>query len=471
MDASPFVEGCKATCDLENKRMARILLIEEDGDARDALAGLLREHGYEIQEATDLREALGRLEEEDFHLVLANEWEGDRPVGVALFDRIRDRDFATEVILFARRGNVQGAVQAVRKGAYDVLEKPLDPELLLLSVKRALERKRLRTQVRHLSSVLKRRYRLEGFVHRSTQMEEILRLVQRVSQVDATVLIQGESGTGKELISRALHAHSRRKDGPFHVADCGTIPENLLESEFFGYSKGAFTGAVTARRGLFEVTSGGTLLLDEVGELPFALQVKLLRVLQEKEIRPLGSDRPRRVDVRILAATNKDLEEEVARGSFRKDLFYRLNVISIRVPPLRERPDDVLPLAEYFLQKYGKRMGLAPLHIDPAAAHLLLQYRWPGNVRELENVVQRAVALTGGDTIRPEDLPDAVRGEPDRDGFPWVPGSTLDEMVKRYILHVLREQRGNRVRAARVLGIGRNTLWRKLKAYGHPTRE
>jgi len=447
--------------------MSRILLIEEENDTRTGLVRLLREHGYEIHEVASVQEALVFLEEEDFHLILSNGWIGDRPVGMELLDWIRDRQVAAEAILFARRGNVQGAVEAIRKGAYDVLEKPLDPDLLLLSVQRALERKRLKSQVRHLSSVLKRRYHLEGFVHRSRQMEEILKLVQRVSQVDATVLIQGESGTGKELISRALHAHSRRKDGPFHVIDCGTIPENLLESEFFGYQKGAFTGAVNAHKGLFEVSSGGTLLLDEVGELPFSLQVKLLRVLQEREIRPLGSDRPRKVDVRILAATNKDLQEEVDRGNFRQDLFYRLNVISIRVPPLRERPDDVLPLGEFFLQKYGKKMGLAPLHLDPATAHLLLHYRWPGNVRELENVMQRAVALTAGDTIRPEDLPETLRGERTEGAFPVGGPATLGEMEKRYILHVLEQQQGSRGRAATVLGIGRNTLWRKLKRYGY----
>jgi DNA-binding NtrC family response regulator len=450
--------------------MSRILVIEEEEQARAHLVQLLQEKGYEIHQAESMQEAFRQAEEEDFDLILSDGWVGDREVGAELLRLLQEREAVSETILFARRGNVQGAVAAIRNGAYDVLEKPLDPDLLLLSVQRALERKRLKNQVRHLSSVLKRRYRVEGFVYRSRQMEEILRLVQRVSQVDATVLIQGESGTGKELISRAIHARSRRKTGPFHVIDCGTIPENLLESEFFGYQKGAFTGAVAARKGLFEVSSGGTLLLDEVGELPFLLQVKLLRVLQEREIRPLGSDRPRKVDVRILAATNKNLQEEVDQGGFREDLFYRLNVISIRVPPLRERPDDILPLGEYFLQKYGRKMGLPSLHIDPSAAHLLLQYRWPGNVRELENVIQRAVALANGDTLRPEDLPEPVRGDRDVEPFPMEAGSTLESVEKRYILHVLEQQGGNRGRSAEVLGIGRNTLWRKLKAYGYQDR-
>jgi len=451
--------------------MARILVIEEDEKAREHLVQQFHHKAYEVHEAGSTQDAFRRLEEEDFDLILSDGWIGDRAVGAELLHLIQERETAAETILFAQRGNVQGAVEAIRKGAYDVLEKPLDPDLLLLSVQRALERKRLKNQVRHLSSALKRRYHVEGFVYRSRQMEEILRLVQRVSQVDATVLIQGESGTGKELISRAVHARSHRKTGPFHVIDCGTIPENLLESEFFGYKKGAFTGAVVARKGLFEASSGGTLLLDEVGELPFLLQVKLLRVLQEREIRPLGSDRPRKVDVRILAATNKNLQEEVDRGNFREDLFYRLNVISIRVPPLRERPDDILPLSGYFLQKYGRKMGLPSLRIDPTAAHQLLQYRWPGNVRELENAIQRAVALANGDTLRPEDLPEPVRGDSGGSALPVGAGSTLESVEKRYILHVLEQQGGNRGRAAEVLGIGRNTLWRKLKAYGYQDGE
>jgi len=446
--------------------MARVLVMEEDERARAGLVGLLREKGYDVQACETPEEVFRRVEDEAFDLILCDGWIRGRSLGAELLERTREQGAAAEIVLLAGPGNLQGAVEAIRQGAYDVLQKPPDPDLLLLSVQRALERKRLKNQVRHLSSVLKRRYRVEGFVYRSRQMEEILRLVQRVSQVDATVLIEGESGTGKELISRAIHARSGRKTGPFHVIDCGTIPENLLESEFFGYRKGAFTGAATSRKGLFESSSGGTLLLDEVGELPFLLQVKLLRVLQEREIRPLGSDRPRKVDVRILAATNKNLQDEVERGNFREDLFYRLNVISIRVPPLRDRPDDILPLSEHFLQKYARKMGLPRLQLDPSAFQCLLNYPWPGNVRELENAIQRAVALANGDVLRPEDLPDAVRGEAAGRAPIAEAGSTLEAVERRYILQVLEEQGGNRGRAAEILGIGRNTLWRKLKAYG-----
>jgi DNA-binding NtrC family response regulator len=447
--------------------MSRILVIEGEDHIRALLVRLLEEKGHEILEARDGPDAFRRVEEEDFDLILSDVQIEGRSVGMEILDWIREQESASEAILFTGQGNIQIAVEAMKNGAYEVLEKPFDRDMLLLGVQRALERKRLKNQVRHLSSALKRRVLVEGVVYRSRQMEEILKLVQRVSQVDSTVLIQGESGTGKELISRAIHAQSRRKNGPFHVIDCGTIPENLLESEFFGYKKGAFTGADTSRKGLFEVSSGGTLVLDEVGELPFLLQVKLLRVLQEREIRPLGSDRPRKVDVRILAATNKNLQEEVERGNFREDLFYRLNVISLRVPPLRERPDDILPVAEYFLQKYVRKVGRPPMRIDSSAAHQLLQYRWPGNVRELENAVQRAVALAGGDILLPADLPEAVHGGRARSDLSMDSGATLGEMEKQYILHVLKEQGGSRGRAAEVLGIGRNTLWRKLKSYGH----
>ncbi len=446
--------------------MTRILVIDEDPSVRDELRGIFQGRGYDVTEAENEAESLRRVEEEDIDLICSEMHVQGKTVGMDLLERIKREERATEIILFTRQGNIQSAVEAVRRGAYDVLAKPIDPDKALLSVQRALERKRLKRQVQHLSSVLKRRYHAEGIVYRSQQMEDILRLVQRASQVEATVLVQGESGTGKEMIARAAHAQSPRKTGPFRVIDCGSIPENLLESELFGHKKGAFTGAESSRRGLFHVSDGGTLLLDEVGELPFSLQVKLLRVLQEKEIRSVGSDQPRKIDVRILAATNKDLKKEVYNGRFREDLFYRLNVITILVPPLRERPDDILPLAKHFLQKHGKKKGLPTLRIDPTAADLLFRHTWPGNVRELENAMEHAVVLAGGEVLLPEDLPSTVGGELLFSALPMDEGLSLDEMEKRYILHILKQEKGNRIRAAKVLGIGRNTLWRKLKSYG-----
>jgi two-component system response regulator HydG len=450
--------------------MARVLILDEEYTVRTDLSSWLRERGHEVEEFATASEAIRRMEEEDFDLILCDFLVQQEPVGLDILGWVKGRDGATEVILLTRQGNVEDAVRATKEGAYDVLVKPCEPDVVMRSVHHALERKRLKRQVRHLSSVLKRRFRVEGIVYRSQQMEEILELVKRVSQVDATVLIHGESGTGKELIARAVHAQSPRKTGPFHAIDCGAIPESLLESELFGHTKGAFTGATSARKGLFEVTWGGTLLLDEVGELPLPVQVRLLRVLQEREVRPLGSDRVHKVDVRIVAATNKDLQEEVNRGAFREDLYYRLNVISMRIPPLRERPDDILPLAEFFLQKYSKKVGRTPLKLDPSAANYLLRSRWSGNVRELENAMQRAVALASDDVLRTSDLPHGTQDDLLSPPPPLDVEGTLEDMEKRYILYVLNKHKGNRARTAAVLGIGRNTLWRKLKSYGYKDR-
>ena len=447
--------------------MTRILILDEDETVRSAATSALRDRGYTVEGLARSGEALRRLEQDDFDLVLCDLKSTDPHEQDGIVARLTRRDTATEMIVLTTQDGVRKAATLSRKGAYDVLTKPLDPDALLRSVHHALERKRLRKQVQHLSSVIKRRYQIEGIVYRSQQMEEILRLVRRVSQVDATVLILGESGTGKELIARAIHAQSPRQTGPFHAIDCGAIPQSLLESELFGHTKGAFTGAESSRKGLFEVSSGGTVLLDEVGEMPLALQAKLLRVLQEREIRPVGSDRPRKVDVRILAATNRNLQEEANRGTFREDLYYRLNVISMPVPALRDRPDDILPLAEHFLQKYGRKVSRAPLQLEASTASLLLRYRWPGNVRELENAMQLAVALASGSSMRPGDLPESIREGMLLTPFPLDADLTLEEMERRYILHVLKKNGGNRARTAGVLGIGRNTLWRKLKTYGY----
>jgi len=447
--------------------MAKILIVDDEPSVRTTLAVLLRKRGYEVEEAASVREALERMENKHYDLVLTELNIQNRPEGMDLLEQIRSRKVATEVIVLTGQGSIQAAAETIQKGAYKYLTKPYDLDMLLLSVQHALERKRLRNQVRQLSSVLKRREEIAGLVYRSQPMEEILSLVRRVAQVDATVLIQGESGTGKELIARAIHSLSPRKSGPFHVVDCGAIPETLLESELFGHTKGAFTSADSSRKGLFEVTQGGTLLLDEIGELPFPLQVKLLRVLQEGEIRPLGSNTSRQVDVRMLAATNKNLQQEVQAGGFREDLYYRLNVISIRVPALRERPEDILPLALHFIQEYSAKLLWSPLQIDPSAANLLLRHGWPGNVRELKNAMQRAVALASGDTLRAEDLPESIRESPQAPVLPMNEEVPLAEMERRYILQVLKKCQGDRGRTAGVLGIGRNTLWRKLKSYGY----
>lgn len=453
--------------------MSRILIVDSDRAVRTTVGLMLRKNGYEVEEAERVEDALERIEKSRPDLVLTELSFGDRPSGMNILEWVKSRGAETDVIVLTGQRAIQSASKAMERGAFRYLTKPFDPDLLLLTVEHALERRRLRNQVRRLSSALKRREGIEGIVYRSRKMEEILLLVRRVSQVASTVLIQGESGTGKELIAKAIHALSQRKNGPFQTVDCGAIPENLLESELFGHTRGAFTGADAPRKGMFEVAHGGTLFLDEVGELPLSLQVKLLRALQEGEVRPLGANQARKVDVRVLAATNKDLQAEVASGRFREDLYYRLNVISLRVPPLRERPEDILPLAHHFLSEYGARvLSATPLQIDPQAAALLERYPWPGNVRELENAMQRAVALASGGILRVEDLPDSIRANQGAGrGAPAVFEAGQDlplaEVEKRYIIDVLRRHGGDRSRTAAVLGIGRNTLWRKLKAYGY----
>lgn len=362
-------------------------------------------------------------------------------------------------------GSVDSAVAAMRLGAFDYLQKPFHPDEVFLRIDKAFERVTLRREVQNLRRQIRDRVLTPGLVGHSRALHQVLDLVSRVAPSDATVLIQGESGTGKELIAKTIHHHSLRAAGPFVAINCGALPEALLESELFGHVKGAFTGAVGHKKGLFEEAQHGTVFLDEIGDMPLTLQVKLLRVLQEREIRRVGGTAVLPVDLRVLAATNKDLAHLVSRGAFREDLYYRLNVILVTLPPLRERPEDIAPLAEHFLSTYAAKMGkiMAPL---PAEVHdLLARYPWPGNVRELANVMERAVVLAQ-DRLRPADLPLALRqGLPP--GIPAAPGheQTTSDLERAHVLHTLDRLEWNVSRAAKALGIGRTTLWRKLKRY------
>jgi DNA-binding NtrC family response regulator len=368
------------------------------------------------------------------------------------------------VILVTAFGNVDGAVEAIRRGAFDYVSKPYDVDAVALTAARALEQRRLASENRALRRQLRDKYRLENAVGRSEAMLQVFKIAARVAASDATVLILGESGTGKELVARAIHGASPRATGSFVPVDCGAIAEGVLESELFGHVKGAFTGAQSARRGLFEEAGGGTLFLDEIGDVGPGLQARLLRALQESTIRRVGANEAIPVDVRVVAATNKDLEAVVRAGRFREDLFYRLNVVPLRIPPLRERREDVPLLAEHFAAKHGKGEGAA---ISAEARELLQAYDWPGNVRELENVVARALAINPSGVVVPADLPDRIRGaanaEPAK-GLPLPPGvrPTLDELSRRYVSLVLAECGGNKTKAAEQLGIDRKTLYRIL---------
>jgi two-component system response regulator HydG len=381
--------------------------------------------------------------------------------GMDLLREVKARNPGIEVLIFTAYGTVDSAVEAMKLGAYDYIGKPFDEEELLLKVKRALEHTALVREVRELKALLAGQEGEKDIVAKSEGMRLVLMRVSQVAPTEATVIIQGDSGTGKELVARAIHHASPRRDRPFIPINCSTLPETLLESELFGYEKGAFTGAEKAHKGLFEAAHGGTLVLDEIGDMPKSLQGKILRVLQEGEVRRVGSTEAARVDVRILAITNKDIERLVARSIFREDLFYRLDVVRIKIPPLRERTDGIIPLAHHFLEMYAKRAKKNVRGFTPKAIQAMLHHSWPGNVRELENSVERGVILARSEYITPQDLSlDSLAG-----GVRPEKNLTLKELQRRHILTVLERHKGNQAKAARELGIGRNTLWRWLKRH------
>jgi DNA-binding NtrC family response regulator len=438
---------------------SRILAVDDDPASRELLRRVLAGVGHEVVTAASAAEALESLARQPAELVISDIRMPDLD-GVQLLERLLARAPEVPVILVTAFGDVEGAVEAIRRGAFDYLAKPYDVDGIRLVVQRALAQAALAAENRELRRQVREKYRLEGVVGRSEPMLQVFKTAARVAQSDATVLIEGESGTGKEQVARAIHTASKRAGGPFVAVDCGAIAEGVLESELFGHARGAFTGAQATRRGLFEEANRGTLFLDEMGDVGPALQARLLRALQEGEIRRVGANEAIPVDVRVLAATNKDLGRLVKEGRFREDLYYRVNVVTLRLPPLRERREDIPLLAEHFAAKHGRPEGSA---VTPQARELLLSYDWPGNVRELENVIARALALNHAGLVVPEDLPERVRGLPP--GIP-PPGAgerlTLAEVERRYATQILAEAGGNKTRASEILGIDRKTLYRIL---------
>ncbi|HEX9948976.1 MAG TPA: sigma-54 dependent transcriptional regulator [Thermodesulfobacteriota bacterium] len=436
----------------------RILVVDDEPSMRTTLSILLKREGYRVSLAESGAEALPMLAPGEYDMILTDlKMEGMD--GIELLRHIKAVDPQAEVLIFTAYGTIASAVEAMKLGAYDYIGKPFDEEELLLKVARALERKALVREVQALRQELQVQGRI---VAASKEMREVLAKIDQVAPTGATVLIEGESGTGKELVARAIHQRSPRSTAPFIPINCSSFPETLLESELFGYEKGAFTGADKGRKGLFEAAHTGTLFLDEIADMPLPLQGRLLRALQEGEVRRLGSTRPIRVDVRIVTATNKRVDSLVAQGTLRDDLFYRLNVVRISTPPLRERPDDIIPLAQHFLEVYKKRAQKEIAGFAPDAAQAMLAHPWPGNVRELENAVERGVILCRSSSIIAQDLslgiplPDAATDQ----------GITLKELERRHTLAALERHGGNQAETARELGIGRNTLWRWLKEYG-----
>ena len=449
---------------------ARLLVVDDEQRQRDILRMILESEGYDVTTAGNGRQALQASRGEAFDAVLTDLKMPDMS-GIALLEELLRGQPGLCVVLMTAHGSIDSAVDAMRKGAFDYLTKPLERDELVMVVKRATERSRLLRENRLLQEQLRDRFRIEAMVGVHGSMQDVFRVVHKVAASTSTVLIYGESGTGKELVARALHQESDRRDRPFYAVNAAALPESILEAELFGHEKGAFTGAESRKIGLFEQASGSTLFLDEVGDLKKDLQVKLLRVLQEREILRVGGTERIRVDVRIVAATNHDLERAVREGRFREDLYYRLNVIPITLPPLRDRRTDIPLLVEHFLKKYASpSQGRT---VSTEALEMLMAYDWPGNVRELESVIERALLLGESDSILPEDLPGAVRTRPStpRGDVPIdIPETGIDlEAVERaLILKALDRAGGNVTRAARLLGLSRRTLQYRLEKIQAP---
>jgi len=447
----------------------RILIVDDDEALRESLALVLAAESYEVLAAADGEAALALLEKGPADVVLCD-LRMPGVDGLELLPQLARRLPGATLILMSAHGGPDLAIEAMQRGAYDYLAKPFAPSEALLAIRKARERERLRRENALLRRDVQRAVGERPIVAASQGMIEVLELVERAAEFKSTVLLTGESGTGKEVLARAIHAQSPRRGEAFVAVNCAAIPENLLESELFGHARGAFTGADRARRGLFVEADGGTLFLDEIGELPLALQAKLLRALQEEEVRPVGESKPRHVDVRVLAATARDLEGEVRSGRFREDLFYRLDVLRVRVPPLRERREDIPLLVDHFLASFAAALGKPVRELADDALAKLVAYPWPGNVRELENVIERAVILVRGERIGTRDLPPNVTA-PAREA---PPGGAADFSLRearracetQAIERALAATNGNRTHAARLLGISHRALLYKLKEYG-----
>ncbi len=452
----------------------RILLVEDDPGLRQLLQDELEDAGLGVTAVESAEAAMAELPTVKPDMVVSD-LRLPGMDGLALLQQIQELPAKPAFLMITGFGTVAQAVEALKKGADEFLTKPLDLEHFMLSVARLLETRRLRGEVQRFREFMDQE-NFHGMIGRDTAMQTMFQQISQLASANGPVLVVGESGTGKELVARAIHDESDRADGPFQAVNCAGVPAELLESEFFGHEAGAFTGAVKARKGLFSQATGGTLFLDELGEMPMALQAKLLRVLQDGVIRPVGSNREHQVDVRVVAATNKDLEKLIKDGTFREDLFYRLETFTLRIPPLRERGEDLDLLAVHLLQRYAMQMGREINGYSQEALDTLRGYEFPGNVRELQNAVERAVTFCQSDTIGPEHLPTRIRGQ-SRPPVPVQRGTgavmdqlmqgpmlpTLDTLEKRYIHYVLEQVKGNKRRAAAVLDVSRRTLYRKLE--------
>ncbi len=455
-----------------NKQI-NILLVDDEQPIREALLLLLKNAEYRISGCGSGQEAVQHLENEQFDIVVTDLFLPDI-TGIDILKKAKELSPAIEVILITGHASAETAVRAMKEGAFDYITKPLNIEELRVIITKAIEKQQILSENISLKKQLRDKYEFSNIIGSSPAMQKVFSRITKVIKTDSTVLVLGDSGTGKELIAKAIHSNGPRRDKPFIAVHCGAIPENLLESELFGHTKGAFTGAIRDKIGKFEAANHGTIFLDEIATLPMHLQIKLLRVLQEQEVERIGSNKPIKLDVRIISATNVNLEEEVKRGNFRDDLFYRLNVIPVTLPPLRERVEDILPLVRHFLVKYCKEMDRPLMSIAREALMALEVYNWPGNVRELENVVERTVALTEGDQITLSDLPSNItRSYSEQEELPTRVtsrgvdlGKVLTDIEQKMISDALSLSDGVKARAAALLNMNRTTLVEKMRRLG-----
>lgn len=455
-----------------NSMKQLILVVEDDAPMCELLTSFFSEKGYEVSTVQDGEAALARLEQQDYALVITD-IKLPGMSGLELLARIRVDWPEVAVVIMTAFSSISSAVEAMKLGAEDYIGKPFQLDELSITVEKALERRSLRREVKVLRDELMGRYNFSNIVGRSRPMQQLFEVIKRIAaRRDASALIIGSTGTGKELVARAIHYNSERRDAPFMPINCSAIPDTLLESELFGHQKGAFTGAHETRRGLIEEAQGGTVFLDEINTLSPNLQVKLLRVLQERVVRRVGGRENIPIDIRLVSASNEDLEERVRRGEFRHDLFYRLNVVPVRLPDLKDRREDIPLLVHHFLEKFAQQLGEPVRRFSNDAMRVLMTHTWPGNVRELENAVEHALTMGSGEILLPEDLPVSVTA-PERDivSEATLDDLTLAELERRYIIRVLEKMGGHQLKTARVLGIDRRTLYRRLRQYGRASRD
>ena len=450
--------------------MEKILVVDDDPEVLEVISDILLQAGYDVDQAGEGREAIQRVED-DFYDLVVTDLNLPKVDGMKVLQYVIDQSPGTICVIMTGYGTIRSSVEAIKKGAFDYISKPVKTDEILLVVEKAIKFRQLERENAFLKQQLRKKYRFDNFIGDSKPIQKVFELIERVADTDSTVLITGESGTGKELIAKAIHYNSYRRDNPMIVINCGAIPEELLESELFGHEKGAFTGAHKMRIGRFELANGGTVFLDEIGDMSPNLQVKLLRILQEQKFERVGGTRTLEIDVRIIAATNKNLINAVNRGRFRQDLYYRLNVIPMKVPPLRLRKPDIPLLVDFFTKRFDKRKDKRIIEFTQEAVNALLNYTWPGNVRELENLVERLVILSNDEKISLEDIPDSIKGKTSKvesievkipkDGIVFE--QAVEEYEKKLILQALSETNWVKTKAARLLNINRTTLIEKMK--------